>query len=275
MFHQIVVHEGARPTRWALFLHGILGTGANWRTFAKRVLAADPSWGAVLVDLRMHGSSQPLDPPHTVEACAEDLYALQHSLAGPITAVIGHSFGGKVALAYGALRERLHDPLRAIVSVDSNPGLRDDARGSEQILAVIEALESLPATIDSRAQFTERLSARGLDGSLIAWLMMNLRPTAEGFALRLELPAIRALLRDYFARDAWDLIEHPGAAKVTLVIGGRSPSFGPADRARAEHAATLRPDELTVSVIEESGHWVHVDAPDALYAIVLRALAQA
>ena len=51
------------PEAWMLFLHGILGSGANWRTIAKRFIGARPRWGAVLVDLRMHGASRELAPP--------------------------------------------------------------------------------------------------------------------------------------------------------------------------------------------------------------------
>ncbi len=48
----------AEPDRWLGFLHGILGSGANWRTFAKQIVTAKPEWGALLVDLRLHGESR-------------------------------------------------------------------------------------------------------------------------------------------------------------------------------------------------------------------------
>lgn len=278
LFHSLVVNEGEAPSQIALFLHGILGSGANWRTFARRVLAERPGWGALLVDLRMHGSSQGFAPPHTIDACAEDLFALQPLMRAPITAVIGHSFGGKVALAYGALREQLGDPLRAIVSVDSNPGLRggSDESGSAQIRSVLAALESLPQTIASREQFTEHMRGRGLSAAIAAWLMMNLRPLEQGgFALRLDLPAIHTMLADYFARDDWSLIEQPGAARTTMVIAGQSPAFSAVDRARVERCALAHPEQVASRLIEDSGHWVHVDAPDALHAIVLEALGAA
>ena len=65
-----VTANGAAPSQWMFFLHGIFGSGANWRTFAKRFVEARPSWGAALVDLRMHGASQNCAPPHTIEAAA-------------------------------------------------------------------------------------------------------------------------------------------------------------------------------------------------------------
>jgi esterase len=273
LFHSLVAHEGARPAQWALFLHGILGSGANWRSFARRVLVERPGWGAVLVDLPMHGQSQPMSPPYTVEACARSLRALERVIPGPVRAVIGHSFGGKVALAYGSLRAREGEPLATIVAVDSNPGARDEHGSNEQIRAVLEALESLPTAIPSRDAFAAHLRARGLNDALVAWLMMNLRAHGEGFALRLDLRAIRALLVDYFARDTWDALEAPGEARVTVVVGGRSPAFGPADRDRLERATRANPDRVSRVVIDHAGHWVHVDAPDALHAIVRDALA--
>jgi pimeloyl-ACP methyl ester carboxylesterase len=273
LFHSIVVHEGAKPERWALFLHGILGSGANWRTFAKRVLAERPSWGAVLVDLRMHGNSQNFQPPHTVAACAEDLFALHAVLPARPQAVIGHSFGGKVSLVYAALREQLSVPLDTVVLIDSNPGLRKDATGSAQIRTVLAALASLPPVIVSREFFSAHMKARGLSPAITAWLMMNLRPVDGGFALRVNLQAIDELLTDYFARDDWSLIESPGAARTTVVMGGRSPAFSMAERERVRRAALAHPEHIAIEVIEHAGHWVHVDAPDELHAIVVKALA--
>ena len=72
--HVLVAPTGASaPTQWLLVLHGILGSGVNWRTFAKRLVTARPEWGAVLVDLRMHGESQGAPPPHTLASAAVDV----------------------------------------------------------------------------------------------------------------------------------------------------------------------------------------------------------
>ena len=48
--HALVTAPSATPAYWMLFLHGILGSGPNWRTFAKQVVAERPDWGAVLED---------------------------------------------------------------------------------------------------------------------------------------------------------------------------------------------------------------------------------
>ena len=34
-----VTAKDTTPTKWLVFLHGILGSGANWRTFARQIVA--------------------------------------------------------------------------------------------------------------------------------------------------------------------------------------------------------------------------------------------
>jgi len=257
--HTLVQPNGAPPPRWAAFLHGIFGQGGNLRTLARRVGELAPGWGAVLVDLRMHGQSQDLPPPHTVEAAAADLAALPV----PIDAVVGHSFGGKVALAYA----RARGVPRAVV-IDATPGPRPDRRGSETILAVLDALATVPPTFPAREDFLARMQAEGVAPELAQWLAMNVARAGDAYRLRMDLPALRAMLDDYWALDLWPVLEDAaGVTEVDLVLGGRSRVFDDADRARAEAAPRAH-----VHVVRDAGHWVHVDAPEVLAAIVADAL---
>ena len=56
-------------------------------------------------------------------------------------AVLGHSFGGKVALHYAEARGQA---LTHAFFLDSMPGMRRDAHGSETTIDVIEILGRLP-----------------------------------------------------------------------------------------------------------------------------------
>src|SRR5689334_12030746 len=91
--HAFVTDPAAQPAQWMLMLHGILGSGGNLRTLARRLVERAPGWGFLLVDLRMHGQSQGAPPPHTIAATAEDLMRLTAQLGLPIGGVLGHSFG--------------------------------------------------------------------------------------------------------------------------------------------------------------------------------------
>jgi pimeloyl-ACP methyl ester carboxylesterase len=252
-----------------LVLHGLLGSAANWRSFARRLVAAAPTWGLVLVDQRMHGESQDAPPPHTLDAAAEDLVRLGETLAFPISGVLGHSFGGKVALAYAGRAERAQD-LEQVWVIDASPGRRTRASSTD---AVLELLRELPSRFESREAFVQAVMAKGQPRGIADWLAMNLRRRDGGLWLRLDLDAVGSLLSSFLEFDLWDVLETArGASTFEIVVAGASDAFDEADRARLAAIARREP-RVREHVIPGSGHWVHVDAPDALLDLVSRALA--
>lgn len=272
-FHALVSAPRATPSRWMLVLHGILGSGGNFRSFARRLAAAHPDWGMVLVDLRAHGQSLDAPPPHTIDAAASDLVRLGTALGLEVRGVMGHSFGGKVALAYAAAR---FGALDEVWVLDSSPGTRHDGMASEGAPQVIAVLDTLPETFPSRERFMETLRERGLSQQITDWLAMNVRRTGdEGFRFRLDLGVIKELLADYFAQDLFPVLEQPGLARrVHFVLGGRSNTVSESDRARLVALAVQGPLALSVDVLDDAGHWLHADDPEGLFAVVSRALAE-
>jgi len=77
--------------------------------------------------------------------------------------------------------------------------------------------------------------------------------------LRLDLPAIRAMLTDYFAQDLWDAVSAPSPGSVEFVIADRSGAVSAADRDRL---ATM-PPHVHVHHVDAS-HWLHIDAPQTV-----------
>ena len=55
--HELIAAPGVTPQRYLLVLHGVFGSGANWRMFMRKLVARCPQWGAALVDVRGHGRS--------------------------------------------------------------------------------------------------------------------------------------------------------------------------------------------------------------------------
>lgn len=261
----IVTADGAAPRRFLLFLHGILGRGSNWRTVARKVVAARPVWGVALVDLRMHGGSQGFAGPHTVAAAARDLLALDGVLPAPIGGVLGHSFGGKVALEYLRLRP---DALDHVMDVDASPSARPLSEDRSSTLEVLELLESLPPRLPSRAALVERAIQAGIGRPLGEWLAMNLESRDGQFALMLDLKAVREMLADYLTVDLWPVVEAvPGRARLDVIIGDRSGVFPPEDRERLARAADAQPTRLFVHTLP-TGHWVHAEDPMGLVRIL-------
>ena len=264
--HVALVAPPTPPARWMLCLHGILGSGANWRTFARRLVAAHPAWGVALVDLRQHGSSPSMPPPHTVAAAALDLEELDAQIPGPIAGIMGHSFGGKVALAY---LERRGARLDLAWILDAMPGPRPTGRGSEATLAIIALLEKIGPRFASRQEFIDLVMKAGQDEAMSRWLAMNLVHEGDSLVLRLDLPSIRALLLDYLTLDLWPVVENPpGNLQLHLILGGKSRVFDETERARAHEAAAHHPGRVVVHTLEKAGHWLHVDDPEGLFSVI-------
>jgi len=264
--HGIETSRSADPDRYMLFLHGILGTRANWRGIARRFVEARPRWGAILVDLREHGDSLGLSGPHTVRAAAADLTELEGSLALPIGGALGHSFGGKVVLEW--LRSR-QGQLTEAWTIDSSPSPIGADRNTSATAEVIRTLEALPRQWASRDAFIAAMVEAGQPPPIAKWLAMNLRRTDSGERIfGPDLGVIRDLIDDYASADSWDVLEAlPEGCTLDLVIGGRSEVFSASDRECVGQLAK-RNSNISVHVIERAGHWVHVDAADALLALL-------
>lgn len=264
--HALIRADDSAPARWLLVLHGIYGSGGNWRTFARKLTRRRPDWGAVLVDLRMHGQSRHAPPPHTVTAAAADLVHLTGALASQgnaVHAVCGHSFGGKVALQY---REQADDSLLQTWVIDASPSANTGAMETADnlVIQVLHMLRELPQGFSNRNDFVRQVSDRGFPAPLAHWLAMNLVRGRDprSYVLGLDLAAMEALILDYYELDCWPAAQ-TGPGQLCAVVAGKSSAVSPHDRARLETLA--RPGATAELIdIENSGHWVHMEAPDAL-----------
>lgn len=256
LHHERIARAASAPGQWLALTHGIYGAGSNWRSIARKVTEQRPEWGIVLVDLRQHGRSEAGEPPHTIAACAEDLAALFAELGG-VTAVAGHSFGGKVALS----TRRILD-LRQTWVLDASPsarrkviGAQDDPREST-VVRVLDFMTRAPRVWATREDFVRAVVGEGHDEGLARWLAMSLVPEpAGGVALRFDLAALREMVADYHATDLWDVLEAPGG-DVEFVIAAQSSTVNAADRGRLAAA----PGHVHVHYVT-AGHWLHIDAP--------------
>jgi pimeloyl-ACP methyl ester carboxylesterase len=272
--HDTIQAPGGDPQRYALFVHGILGTKANWRGIARQFVKARPDWGALTVDLPMHGDSQGFAPPWTVAGCGESLFELVESLDHPTHLALGHSFGGKVVTD---LADRLYYSgdedarLRQLWIIDSPPWLSDDPAASDTH-GVITKLRTLPRTFASRQDFGREVTQRGLSQAIATWLAMNLRRVDGHFVFPLKLEAIEALLLSYFQTDAWGPLERLSEElELRFVVGEVSTVF--MDEERAELDAWAAGGRIGLEVVEDAGHWLHAERPDVVIEALLAATA--
>jgi pimeloyl-ACP methyl ester carboxylesterase len=179
--------------------------------------------------------------------------------------VIGHSFGGKVALSL--LADGAAPPLSQVWIVDSTPAAGEPDGTAWRMLSLVR---QLPPRFATRADAVQALTAAGLSGAVAAWMASNLRREggdAEGLVWALDFEAMEALLRDFFVRDLWRVVEAPppGVA-LHFIKATQSSRLSDAACARVEAAgrATGRVHLHRV----EGGHWVHTDNPAAMTALL-------
>jgi pimeloyl-ACP methyl ester carboxylesterase len=264
--HQRVVAEGARPQRWLWFLHGFLGRGENWRSFARRLTERCPQWGCVLVDLPLHGESRAWPGQPTVPAAAAALQELAWRLGAP-EVLVGHSFGGRVALAAAAIEP---PGLNRVWVLDAAPATAAP-RNDGTTAAVMRALHASPGPFSDRRDFTQRLQDRGVDRPVAAWLAKNLERRDGQLVFGLALDGLQAMLADHDQRNYWGALEEPPAGiRFDFVLAGRQSVVTDSDRERLRRLAAS--GRVQLHALPEAGHWVHVDAPEALLELLTASL---
>jgi pimeloyl-ACP methyl ester carboxylesterase len=258
-----VIRGDAEPGAWMYVLHGIFGAGRNWATVARRITTERPDWGIVLVDLRQHGASQGFPGPHTLDAATKDLTRLTQETHRTARAVLGHSFGGKVALRWSMDC----DSLDQVWVIDSTP---DAGRPGGSAWAMLQTIRRLPDRFATRDAAIDALTRNGVALPVAQWMATNLERTDGTLRWRFDADAIDALMQDFFRTDLWNAVESPAhPVDIHFVRATESSILDDAAIRRIE-AVQSRGHVHLHNV--ESGHWVNADNPDAVVALLARHL---
>ena len=329
----------------ALVLHGLMGSGRNWRTFtralSRRVADEGVPWRFALVDNLWHGrtfsdaalretrhpppgpfrSAAFPDAPCAVDLAADAVAAVAEHIrtheyethaehAGPqrglvppgfppAAAVLGHSLGGKIALR-ALSKARSKDaktkdeiaPRAQFWTLDTVPSGVATASDPHGVRRVLDAVASLPREFASRDDLSAALaSARGegdeelkdapnaspFPRDLVDWLGTNLAPTepALGVSSKLgwvfDIEGARALYDAYEREDAEALrvcVDPPIPFETHVVRAAKSERWD-AGVVRALESASAKPGaRVRFHVLPDAGHWLHVDNPEGLRAMV-------
>ncbi len=267
--HQLLTATEATPVRWLYVLHGIFGAGRNWASIMRRLVRERPDWGAVLVDLREHGRSSGFSPPHTVAAAATDVAKLAAAIGRPPTGVLGHSFGGKVALRFGREHGRAAGTAQLWI-IDSLPAPVSRPQGSAW--EMLEVLRAHPGPFPSRADAVAALEGEGVANGVAQWISTNLDPGDDGLLRwRLDLDSMEALLRDFFADDLWDVVEAPPSGMRIHFL--KAESSGVLPEAIADRIVRIGERNHQVELHRvQGGHWLNADNPQAIESLLAERL---
>ena len=249
--HYAVREWGAGPP--LVLLHGFTGSGALWSEHAA-VLGA--RFRVIAPDLLGHGGSDaPSDPArYAMPRALADLAALLDALDVARAAVLGYSFGGRVALAFA-----VEHPERvvALVLEGASPGIADpDERAARRA-----ADEALAARLerDGLAAFVDAWMAQPLFATQAA-LPDEVRAAARAARLRNDPIGLAACLRGLGTGSQpsyWHRL-HELPMPTLLLAGERDTKFQAL--ARAMHESI--PD-ATLRVVPGAGHTTHLENPAA------------
>lgn len=243
--------------RTVLLLHGFLGTGRNLGALARRWVSADPSVRLLQVDLPGHGRSPPLPEDASLIGIAGEVWAFLDALelTGPTT-VVGHSLGGRLALA---MRRIAPERLNRITLLDITPGPTTDVPAG----TVARDLLDLPDQARDREAMADPLRDKGHASAMVDWLLMNLVRTADGYRWRIDRRALYELHRRASALDFWPEVER--APQETLLVRGADSSYvSPPDIERFLRLG------VKVETVSGAGHFLHADRPHEVADLVIR-----
>ena len=233
-------------------LHGLFGSGKNWRSFAGSLEDDFQVW---TLDARNHGDSPHADSM-SYQQMAEDVarFFAENELKNVI--LLGHSMGGKTAMQ---LALQFPDRIAALIVVDIAPVCYDHLHKQ---LKLIEAMQELHLAAEmSRSEIEKKLALKIPEKRLLSFLMTNLNRQNGQFQWRIGLEQIAAGMPD--------LLNYPELKSVfkgpVQFIGGENSAY-----LKFEYHALIRKyfPESRITMLENCGHWLHVEQPAAFQKTV-------
>ncbi len=237
-----VLTLGPGTGRPVLALHGVTGHAGRFRGLAARL----PALRVHAVDLRGHGRSS-WTPPWSIEQHVVDVLATLDALGLPRVPVVGHSFGGAVALH---LARAAPERVERLVLVDPALGLDPALMLENATLACTDEsfLDRESARVDRAARW------EGVpDEAVEAELDDHLDERGGRLRYRYSRPAVVAAWSE-MARPA---VTPPPGTPTLLLPAARVDFVRPewVERMRAELGPALEVRAM------DTGHMVYLERP--------------
>jgi pimeloyl-ACP methyl ester carboxylesterase len=240
-----------------LFIHGLTGSRRNW---AHLVDALDTDHRVLAPDLFGHGTSAKPMGDYSLGAHAATLRDLLDLLGVSRVTLVGHSFGGGIAMQFCYL---FPERVECLVLVSSGGLGRDVSRllraatlpGAELVLPLI-ASSWVRGRVEAAGRILTRVGFRASPETTELW---------RGFTTLSDADTRRAFLattRGVIDPGGQTVSAHDhlpmGIEIPTLVIWGTRDRMIPAWHATTAHQAIA---DSRVVLFEDAGHFPHLDEP--------------
>ena len=241
----IAMGEGAP----VVLLHGLFGQARNFGAIQRRLAAGHR---VIALDLRNHGAS-----PHaagmTYPVMAADVLETLAAMGALPCALVGHSMGGKVAMAAALSRP---DAVSRLLVADIAP-----VPSPPRFAPIIAAMRGLALTAGlTRGDADAALAVAVPEAAMRGFLLQNLRFGA--------VPAWRAGLGE-IADGLADILDWPVFGTTydgpALFLGGAR-----SDYIRPAHRPLIRAlfPAARMATLKDAGHWLHADNPEGFLAVL-------
>lgn len=228
-----------------LILHGLFGRKRNWQAIQKRL--ADDAL-IITADMRNHGDS-PWSDEMSYPAMAEDLAKLIRDIDKGPAVVVGHSMGGKAAMAL-ALSEP--DLVSGLMVIDIAPVPYDHS-----YQPYIEAMRGVPLQeLQRRSQAEEYMTGAIPDPGIRAFLLQNLGQDENGLNWQVNLDAIENDMPEILDFPAH--LGEPYEGPSFFLRGGNSDFVEDAHIPLIENLFPM----AEIADVTGAGHWVHAEKPE-------------
>jgi pimeloyl-ACP methyl ester carboxylesterase len=234
-------------------LHGLFGRAKNLAHIARRLANTNR---VISIDLRNHGAS-----PHAADmdypTLARDVLQTLAAMNALPTALLGHSMGGKAAMAAALLAPT---QISRLLVADIAP-----VAYTHHNARIAAALLALPLTPNMRRNTADAALAEAVpDPGVRAFLLQN-ADFATG-TWRIGLPEIAAAIADI---ENWPTLTVTYNGPTLFVRGARSDYIGQAE----ETVIRNHFPQARIETLPEAGHWLHADQPQAFADIAAAFLA--
>ena len=230
-----------------VILHGLFGSGQNWRSVAKSEALKD--FTVYALDLRNHGLS-----PHAVlcslSEMAADVIDTLEELKEKQFLLLGHSLGGKVAMQ---IAFQSPQSLAGLIVVDIAP--RSYPPGHLGILDALQRLNLVGVT--NRGELDSQLAHAIKEPSLRHFLLKNIARTDNGtFEWTIGL--------EHIANAYPEMIDFH-APKTTSNVSALFVRGANSNYILDSDFELIRSffGEAEFVDIPDAGHWVHAEQPQA------------
>ena len=235
-----------------IILHGLLGMGDNWKTYANKL--KNEGYCVHLVDQRNHGRSFH-DSEMNFEVMSNDLlkYLQFHEISEVI--LMGHSMGGKTAMNFTL---KYPDLVSKLIVVDISP--KYYSVSFDLIFKVLKGINLLK--ISSRKQLEADLFDKLHDRSIVYFLLKNLYRSDHNFSFRMNLEVLSKNLENL----SKEVKINNKFTSPTLFFSGEFSDYISEDDNNL--IQNLFPNYNIISV-PNAKHWLHAENPEFFYSKLL------